>query len=78
MQDYSWAGLNWQYFPHSQAHYRAYHWGEDGMLGMTDREGRLCFALALWNGKDPILKERMFGVDGRIGNHGQDVKELYY
>src|SRR5581483_8760818 len=55
-----------------------YRWGEDGLLGICDREGRLCFALALWNGKDPILKERLFGLNGREGNHGEDVKECYF
>src|SRR5262249_18717092 len=57
---------------------RAYRWGEDGLLGICDREGRLCFALTVWNGRDPILKERLFGVTGPEGNHGEDVKELYY
>jgi len=57
---------------------RAYRWGEDGLLGITDRECRLCFALALWNGRDPILKERLFGLTGPEGNHGEDVKECYF
>ena len=68
----------WDYFPHDAARCRAYRWGEDGLLGITDRECRLCFALALWNGSDPILKERLFGLTGPEGNHGEDVKELYY
>ena len=68
----------WEYFPHDQARSRAYRWGEDGLLGITDRQGRLCFALALWNGRDPILKERLFGLTGPEGNHGEDVKEAYF
>jgi hypothetical protein len=77
-EDYSGDGNSWDYFPHEQARSRAYRWGEDGLLGITDRQCRLCFALALWNGKDPILKERLFGLTGPEGNHGEDVKELYY
>src|SRR2546427_11295254 len=77
-EDYSASGECWEYFPHDHARSRAYRWGEDGLLGITDRECRLCFALALWNGKDPILKERFFGLTGSEGNHGEDVKELYY
>ncbi|NUM53664.1 MAG: glucosidase [Candidatus Hydrogenedentes bacterium] len=77
-EDYSPYGECWDYFPHDHARSRAYRWGEDGLLGITDRECRLCFALALWNGKDPILKERLFGLTGPEGNHGEDVKELYY
>src|SRR6202008_4468464 len=77
-EDYSEQGDTWSYFPHDHARSRAYRWGEDGLLGITDRECRLCFALALWNGQDPILKERLFGLTGSEGNHGQDVKELYY
>ncbi|HEY2901975.1 MAG TPA: glucosidase, partial [Polyangia bacterium] len=77
-EDYSADGNCWAYLPHDQARSRAYRWGEDGLLGITDREGRLCFALALWNGHDPILKERLFGLSGPEGNHGEDVKELYY
>jgi hypothetical protein len=77
-EDYSPDGSSWGYFPHDQARGRAYRWGEDGLLGITDRECRACFALALWNGKDPILKERLFGLTGPEGNHGEDVKELYY
>src|SRR3989454_1445730 len=77
-EDYSEDGDPWNYFPHDQARSRAYRWGEDGLLGITDRQCRLCFGLALWNGKDPILKERLFGLTGSEGNHGEDVKELYY
>ena len=77
-EDYSEAGSSWEYFPHDHARSRAYRWGEDGLLGITDRQGRLCFALALWNEKDPILKERLFGLGGPEGNHGEDVKECYY
>ena len=77
-EDYSAAGSCWDYFPHDHARSRAYRWGEDGLLGITDRQCRLCFALALWNGKDPILKERLFGLTGPEGNHGEDVKECYF
>ena len=77
-EDYSEDGEAWSYLSHDQANSRAYRWGEDGLLGFTDRECRLCFALALWNGKDPILKERLFGLTGPQGNHGEDVKECYY
>ena len=77
-EDYSDNGDAWDYFSHDQARSRAYHWGEDGLAGISDDKQRLCFALALWNGKDPILKERMFGLSNREGNHGEDVKELYY
>jgi Glycosyl hydrolase family 63 C-terminal domain len=77
-EDYSADGDCWNYFTHDQARSRAYRWGEDGLLGITDRECRLCFALALWNGKDPILKERLFGLSGPEGNHGEDVKEQYF
>jgi len=77
-EDYSPDGSCWDYFPHDQARSRAYRWGEDGLLGITDRECRLCFALALWNGRDPILKERLFGLTGPEGNHGEDVKECYF
>ena len=77
-EDYSEWGTAWEYFPHEHARSRAYRWGEDGLLGITDRECRLCFALALWNGNDPILKERLFGLAGPEGNHGEDVKECYY
>src|SRR5215510_10748247 len=77
-EDYSASGECWDYFPHDHARSRVYRWGEDGLLGLTDRECRLCFGLALWNGHDPILKERLFGLGGAEGNHGEDVKELYY
>jgi hypothetical protein len=77
-EDYSPDGTCWDYFPHEHARSRAYRWGEDGLLGITDRQCRLCFALALWNGQDPILKERLFGLTGSEGNHGEDVKEEYF
>ncbi|MES1209713.1 MAG: glucosidase, partial [Pseudomonadota bacterium] len=77
-EDYSAEGDAWRYLSHEQARSRAYRWGEDGLLGLCDRQGRLCFAPALWNGVDPILKERLFGLTGPEGNHGEDVKELYY
>src|SRR5262245_13044990 len=77
-EDYSSGGRLWDYFPHEHARSRAYRWGEDGLLGICDRECRLCLALALWNGRDPILKERLFGLANPEGNHGEDVKELYY
>ncbi len=77
-EDYSADGSAWDYLPHDQARSRAYRWGEDGILGFCDRECRLCFALAMWNGRDAILKERLFGLSGPEGNHGEDVKELYY
>ena len=77
-EDYSADGNVWDYFSHDQSRSRAYRWGEDGLLGITDRQGRMCFGLALWNGRDPILKERLFGLTGPEGNHGEDVKELYY
>ncbi|HEX2220720.1 MAG TPA: hypothetical protein VHG35_18120, partial [Gemmatimonadales bacterium] len=77
-EDYSEYGSVWDYFPHDHARSRAYRWGEDGLLGICDRQGRLCFALALWNERDPILKERLFGLTGPEGNHGEDVKEAYF
>ncbi|HTQ04189.1 MAG TPA: glucosidase, partial [Polyangiaceae bacterium] len=77
-EDYSEWGNCWEYFSHDQARSRAYRWGEDGIAGICDRQARLCFAVALWNGRDPILKERLFGLTGPEGNHGEDVKELYY
>ena len=77
-EDYSATGEAWDYFPHDHARSRAYRWGEDGILGISDNHQRLCFALALWNGRDPILKERMFGLTGTEGNHGEDVKEYYF
>lgn len=77
-EDYSAAEDAWDSFPHDDARSRAYRWGEDGLLGICDRQCRCCFALALWNGKDPILKERLFGLTSREGNHGEDVKESYF
>ena len=77
-EDYSNDGNAWDYFSHDQARSRKYHWGEDGLAGLSDDRQRLCFALALWNGKDPILKERAFGLTNSEGNHGEDVKEYYY
>jgi len=77
-EDYSPDGSCWQSFPHDHARSRAYRWGEDGILGITDRECRLCFALSMWNGRDAILKERIFGLTGPEGNHGEDPKELWY
>src|SRR4029077_17594214 len=77
-EDYSEDGNAWDYFSHDQARSRAYHWGEDGIGGICDERQRLCFALTLWNGKDPILKERMFGLTNGEGNHGEDVKEYYF
>ncbi|KAL8624696.1 hypothetical protein ACOMHN_038242 [Nucella lapillus] len=77
-EDYSADGDCWRYFPHEHARSRTYRWGEDGLLGVTDRQCRVCLALALWNEKDCILKERLFGLTGHQGNHGEDVKELYY
>jgi hypothetical protein len=77
-EDYSADGNCWDYFPHDHARSRAYRWGEDGLLGFSDHQARLCFALALWNERDPILKERLFGLTGSQGNHGEDVKENYY
>jgi hypothetical protein len=77
-EDYSANGSAWDYFPFEQSASRAYRWGEDGIFGISDYGQRLCFAPAFWNGKDPILKERLFGLTGSQGNHGEDVKELYY
>jgi len=77
-EDYSENGNAWDYFPHDHARSRAYHWGEDGLAGISDEKQRLCFALALWNGRDPILKERLFGLTNSEGNHGEDVKEYYF
>jgi hypothetical protein len=77
-EDYSPTGEAWDYFPHDQARSRAYRWGEDGIAGISDNHQRLCFAMALWNGEDPILKERLFGLTGHEGNHGEDVKEYYF
>ncbi len=77
-EDYSPNGTAWDYFPHDHARSRAYRWGDDGLLGISDNHQRLCFALALWNEKDPILKERFFGLTNSEGNHGEDVKEYYF
>ena len=77
-EDYSPHGNAWDYFPHDHARSRAYRWGEDGLMGFCDLQQRLCLSLALWNGRDPILKERLFGLTNSEGNHGEDVKELYY
>src|ERR687885_789819 len=77
-EDYSPYGSCWDYFPHDHARSRVYRWGEDGLLGFCDQYCRLCFALALWNGADPILKERLFGLTNQEGNHGEDVKEYYW
>ena len=77
-EDYSESGDAWNYFSHDQARSRAYRWGEDGLAGISDDQQRLCFALALWNGKDPILKERLFGLTNSESNHGEDVKEYYF
>src|SRR4249919_4178539 len=77
-EDYSDNGDAWNYFTHDQARSRAYRWGEDGMAGVSDDKGLLCLSLALWNGADPILKERLFGLTNTEGNHGEDVKEYYF
>src|ERR687898_947207 len=77
-EDYSSSGDAWNYFTHDHARSRAYRWGEDGLAGIADEQQRLCFSLALWNGKDPILKERLFGLTNSEGNHGEDVKEYYF
>ncbi|MBI3360597.1 MAG: glucosidase [Chloroflexi bacterium] len=77
-EDYSQGGTAWDYFPHDHARSRTYRWNEDGLAGICDRQQLMCFAVALWNGRDPILKERLFGLTGSEGNHGEDVKEYYY
>jgi hypothetical protein len=77
-EDYSSGGTAWEYFPHDHARSRAYRWGEDGIGGISDRHQMICFSLAMWNGRDPILKERLFGLTGNEGNHGEDVKEQYF
>ncbi len=77
-EDYSSDGSAWEYFPHDHARSRAYRWNEDGIAGISDNHQRVCFAIALWNGRDPIIKERLFGLTGNEGNHGEDVKEIYY
>jgi len=74
-EDYSLHGSAWEYFPHDDARSRAYRWGEDGLMGICDALQYLCFSIALWNGNDPLLKERLFGLTGNQGNHGEDVKE---
>jgi hypothetical protein len=77
-EDYSPDGTPWDYFPHEHARSRSYRWGEDGLAGFCDEQQNLCFSLALWNGQDPFLKERLFGLTNEEGNHGEDVKEIYY
>ncbi|MGI4788134.1 MAG: MGH1-like glycoside hydrolase domain-containing protein, partial [Janthinobacterium lividum] len=77
-EDYSTDGAAWGYLPHDQARSKAYRWNEDGLAAICDSSQQLCFGLALWNGKDPILKERPFGLSGPEGNHGEDVKEYYF
>src|SRR5580658_3707203 len=77
-EDYSQDGNAWDYFSHDQARSRAYHWGEDGLAGVSDEKQLLCFSVGLWNGKDPILKERLFGLTNSESNHGEDVKEYYF
>ncbi|HEY0377352.1 MAG TPA: hypothetical protein VGC87_10370, partial [Pyrinomonadaceae bacterium] len=77
-EDYSADGSAWDYFPHDHARSRAYRWNEDGLAGICDRHQYICFSLALWNGRDPILKERLFGLTGPEGSHGEDVKEYYF
>ena len=77
-EDYSENGDAWNFFTHDHARSRAYRWGEDGLAGISDDQQQVCFALALWNGKDPILKERLFGLTNSEGNHGEDVKEYYF
>ena len=77
-EDYSPNGTAWEYLPHDHARSRAYRWNEDGLAGISDRRQIVCFAVALWNEHDPILKERLFGLTGNEGNHGEDVKEYYF
>src|SRR5207249_12251977 len=77
-EDYRPDGTAWEYVPHDRARARAYRWGEDGIGGISDRHQLICFALGLWNGRDPILKERLCGLNGNEGNHGEDVKEYYF
>src|SRR5438477_621001 len=77
-EDYSADGSAWDYSPHDHARSQAYRWNEDGIAGISDRHQKVCFAIALWNGRDPILKERLFGLTGNEGNHGEDVKECYF
>ena len=77
-EDYSPGGTAWEFFPHGHARSRAYRWNEDGLAGICDRRQFICFAVALWNERDPILKERLFGLTSNEGNHGEDVKEYYF
>src|SRR5271169_201243 len=77
-EDYSSGGTAWEFLPHDHARSKAYRWNEDGLAGISDRHQKICFAVALGNGRDPILKERLFGLTGNEGNHGEDVKECYY
>ena len=77
-EDYSAGGTAWEYLPHDHARSRAYRWNEDGLAGICDRHQQICFSVTLWNGRDPILKERLFGLTGNEGNHGEDVKEYYF
>ena len=77
-EDYSPGGTAWEYLPHDHARSRTYRWGEDGIAGISDRHQLICFGLAMWNGRDHILKERLFGLNGHEGNHGEDVKEYYF
>src|ERR1700741_2619747 len=77
-EDYSAGGTAWDYLPHDHARSKAYRWNEDGIAGISDRHQLICFALSMWNHKDPILKERLFGLTGSEGNHGEDVKEYYF
>jgi hypothetical protein len=77
-EDYSAGGSAWESVTHDMARSKAYRWGEEGIAGICDDQQLLCLSIALWNGKDPIIKERLFGLTGKEGNHGEDVKELYY
>src|SRR5580693_5182380 len=77
-EDYSPGGTAWEYLPHDAARSQAYRWNEDGIAGISDRHQKICFSVAMWNGRDPILKERLFGLTGNEGNHGEDCKECYY
>src|SRR6478752_8933998 len=77
-EDYSPDGSAWEYSNHEMSRSKAYRWGQEGIMGICDNKQNICFAISLWNGNDPILKERLFGLTGNQGNHGEDVKELYY
>jgi hypothetical protein len=77
-EDYSAHGTAWEHLPHDHARSKAYRWNEDGIAGISDRHQKICFAVSLWNGRDPILKERLFGLTGNEGNHGEDCKECYF